>query len=208
MAWSVLSFFSDSIVLVMPIDDDGEAELGVAAHLVSRLQIRLALNGYFLRGAWTYEDIYSDGEMVFGKGLINAYRTENRDAIYPGIILDNSMTPLFEKHLKYYALPQNAPHSHEFLKGEGHIMFLNYLDLLISDEDVIEVNWNILKKHKEQIILQLQNPITDLHVQQKYCWLANYHNYFCDTVSDQLGFDNDLRIKLEGFPTFNIDVIV
>ena len=94
--------FSDCTVRVVPVDSRSNKKFpsGILWHeLLSLvyLQARLVRKKCFIRGGLTVDDIYIDGNMVFGPAIIKAYMLESEFAVYPRIVVDPAVFPLFEK---------------------------------------------------------------------------------------------------------------
>ena len=78
-----ISVFSDSIVIsAMP--DKINAVIFSCAHL----QAQLAHLGILLRGAISSGLTIHEGDILYGKGMLNAYHMENSSSVYPRIVVD------------------------------------------------------------------------------------------------------------------------
>jgi len=60
------------------------------ANLLAWLQFQLSCDGIFIRGSLCAGFIYSDKTLLFGHGIIDAYDIENKIALVPRIVIDNS----------------------------------------------------------------------------------------------------------------------
>lgn len=85
--------FSDSIFLAVKDVEDATQKLQLLRDFLiaaGQLQVHLALNNIWLRGAVTHGNLYCEAErsIVFGPGLVKAFDLEQRNAKYPRIIVD------------------------------------------------------------------------------------------------------------------------
>jgi hypothetical protein len=80
------TLMSDSIVVSTPV---GTIE-AFRYFLFVVARIYMMIPKFVLRGAITCGEIYHRSNMVFGPAMINAYRTEEKDAVYPRIIIKNN----------------------------------------------------------------------------------------------------------------------
>lgn len=76
-----LAYFSDSIVMSC----DNSEDYGFIETVLD-LQIRLMRKGIFIRGCITKGELYHQGNIIFGPGIIAAYTEESQIAKYPRII--------------------------------------------------------------------------------------------------------------------------
>jgi len=129
-----LKAFTDNIVIGWPIHDDAEMEFGSAFHRLGMFQLKMALRGYFVRGAISVGPAYVDEITVFGDALAEAYIGESKHARDPLIILASSAVATSKEHLGYYHQPAHAPHVRDILKDADGQWFLNYLDTILIAE--------------------------------------------------------------------------
>jgi hypothetical protein len=175
-----IRIFTDNIVIGYPVRDDAESELGRVFSLLAYFQLEMVMHGFFLRGAIAVGDLFMDDIVVFGKGLIEAYRGERDKARDPRIILTDSATKAVEKHLKYYASPSHSPQARDlYIDADGQY-FLNYLDTILIAEDEHGPFYEELDKHKRAVETCLDKYRSRPAIWSKYAWAANYHNFFCD----------------------------
>src|SRR5687767_5770696 len=96
---------TNHIVIGWRVPDDAQAELPAAFCDLAAFQLRMAMEGYFIRGAIAVGDAYVDEIAVFGEALIEAYEGESRLARDPRIILTesavNSVRQLRDDHHHY-----------------------------------------------------------------------------------------------------------
>jgi hypothetical protein len=178
--WEVKAF-TDNIVLGYPIADDGEPEMGTTFFNLSLFQLEMVLSGLFVRGAFSIGEHYMDEDIVFGNALLEAYSAEQNIARDPRIILTGSAIKYLKRHLKYYGYIKHSPQYKEILRDVDGQFFINYLDMLISDDGI---DYENLNKHRTVIEEHLRKFKSVPKIWSKYSWVANYHNYFCEQRSD------------------------
>ncbi len=170
--------FTDNIVVGWPIWDDSESELGRAFMGFARYQLELALSGFFVRGGISIGEHYMDEETVFGPALIESYNLESKVAVYPRVILSELAKRRVQEHMRYYGIPANSPQHLHILKDSDGQWFVNYLYVLLqSGENHLRSR---LVQHKQIVEEKLEEYKDDSKLLDKYGWVANYHNYFCE----------------------------
>lgn len=197
-----LKIFTDNFVFGHPwFDQYGESELGNIFEVLSHIQFTFAKADIFIRGAISISDLYMDENIVLGPALINSYKLESEKAINPRILLSNEVVEVVKKHINYYAEHESSPQSKEYLIDIDGYHFVNYLFILFYDHSYPEeIIISELQKHKEPVIKNLNLYENNFKLFDKYCWIANYHNYFCDNfVSKRYPNINltDIKIKPE-----------
>lgn len=82
---------SDSIVVAAP--SEYKESLAVVIDICNAIQEELYELDMpiFLRGAISEGEIYIDGKLIFGKGLVDAYLAQEYYAIYPRIIVSSQI---------------------------------------------------------------------------------------------------------------------
>ena len=91
------STFSDHIVAsyIFPKDPEIPAEfltemyLSLSQDMVARVAVHALNVGLLIRGGLTIGKLYHAGGVVFGEGMIDAYRLENRVASYPRVVVSS-----------------------------------------------------------------------------------------------------------------------
>jgi hypothetical protein len=129
--------------------------------------------------------------------MIDAVECEKK-ARYPRICLtDRAMEPI--RHYIDNRWPGDERISKFVLQGDDKQFFINYLQTIVDfinnscepiPEEMKEYplynnvpeSIDFMKKHKENIENNLKNP----EVREKFCWLANYHNYFCSSHFEEM----------------------
>ena len=83
--------FSDSVILSVPILEDVGNKISNLVTTLVVLQNRLLRANIILRGAVTIGKLYHEEGVVFGPALIEAYKLESNNAIFPRIIVQDSL---------------------------------------------------------------------------------------------------------------------
>ncbi len=180
-------FFSDTVIRSTNIlsDTNKKYQVGILFHeLLDLIYIQMDLieKGIFIRGSVVINLLYHSNPFVFGPGLIHAYEMENKLAIYPRIIIDQTVFEL----LKDTPLLKAQHHSFEdeetyvgnlIRKDENDIVFLDYLSVAETEVNDYPADYiEFLQKHKSFISQNLKKYENDERTFNKYKWLRDYHN--------------------------------
>lgn len=185
--------FTDNFVLSIPLFRlHPEESVGWPTVLIAGFQLKLACQGWFVRGGMTLGPYYMDRRIVFGAGLIDAYELESKTAVYPRVILNEEALAHSAEHLRYYADPyETAPQNSYLVLDEDERAFVNYLYEAISD-GFDDGSLATIAQHRDRVNA-VRGPSTG-RVREKYDWVAAYHNYFCRTWLD--GVEDSVRDPL------------
>ncbi|MDD2716520.1 MAG: hypothetical protein PHW04_11580 [Candidatus Wallbacteria bacterium] len=167
----ILTHFSDSFIFTC-----SEKHMLDLVSLLATIQMRILVECQFqLRGAVTYGKVKvtDAGKDIIGPAYIDAFKLEQKSAIYPRIIIHNNFLDKFcEKH----------PNSSEIILTTDNEKIIDYLGHFVTSE---EKN----KKSKEEIILFLKREKVfrflseryaefkkknDHAIKQKYGWTIQY----------------------------------
>lgn len=173
-------FFTDNLVIGCPIPDPENEVSPVLTmqHYISTVQLELAIEGYFIRGAIAIGDLYIDEEIVFGPALMEAYRAEQQIAVYPRIVICGKASEALEKEKKWAFTDGRVP---GVLMDYDGLPFVDYLGGAAVDTNTHDyIDLDCLAQHKFQIESKLQEFQANPRVREKYEWAAHYHNTFCD----------------------------
>ena len=172
--WYVKAF-TDNLVIVLPVSNDELIDAGRLSAHVGRFQLSLACNGFFTRGGMAIGDAYIDDKVVFGGAVVEAYLAEARQAREARVVLAPSMRDLFDLHATFYINADSVPwHLRRDVDGEVFLDYLHYTE--VSENGEVPIG---LESHRDQIAKGLRDHVSRPTVQQKYFWLAKYHNAFC-----------------------------
>lgn len=179
-----IKIFTDNMVVAYPITHDGKEELDEILDNVAEYQFNLAIEGLFVRGGLSMGDFYINEDIVFGPALLDAHYAESKMACYPRIVLDAQTV---EKLQNFIRDDQTDILQNKILIDNDGQWFLNYLNTIFkyykecyTEYEFEKVKYALLMRHKEQIEKALTMNKENTRVWDKYVWIANYHNYFCD----------------------------
>lgn len=171
---AIVKTFSDNIILVYPEVEEGN--LGSIFITLSQFQNELIKHGLVVRGSIVLGEIHVGEDVIFGKGLVEAYQLESQKAIVPRIILSEKVIKLCNLYRKYYA-DDSGPYKRVLLKDADGQTFLNYLHNPFVDSRKLLAQY--VDEHRKIIEEKLKVYASDIRVFEKYVWLGNYHNGFC-----------------------------
>lgn len=172
--------FTDNVVLGYAIwSDRGEEEFGHAICQLVEFQMAVALKGFFVRGGWSFGNLFMNRNTVFGASLLEAHELENNVAIYPRIILSDDLKELVFQHMARYG--SDPPQCYHLIVDGDGLLITNYLTEAIVEG---EVYWEDLELHAKLITERLEEHSENERVLDKYRWLAAYHNFFCSFLSE------------------------
>jgi len=188
--WSV-KFFSDNLVLGYAYEEPDEA---AAAWFVIRCaqqyQLRMALNGMFLRGGLTCGPVCMTDEIIFGSSLIECYELESKASIVPRVLLSESLARVIQESYQQPGIQAAFDASDSVARDVDGWWFINYLHAAVHNH---AVDWAVIERHKQSVMESLAST-TRHDVLPKFGWPCRYHNMFCHWHRDDPGFDDRYRI--------------
>lgn len=188
--------FTDNIVLAYPLRNDRtESVIGTVARCVSKYQLGMAKEGFFMRGGLAFDSLFIDDYCVYGKALIDAHEIEQSVAIYPRIVASDTARKHIEEHFGYYREPQDSPPNRFFLLDADGQVFLNYLEYCFtpiqSDE---KPDLEALQLHRINIERNLIDFSGQSRIWVKYSWLASYHNFMVNQWREKACLDHSYMV--------------
>lgn len=191
-----IKIFTDSVVIGKPIFDDGESELGQIFLGFASYQLSLALEGFFVRGGVSIGDYYANEDISFGPALLEAHNIESCVAKTHRIVLSQDSKKMVKHHLTYYPSISYASQVNDIFEDIDGEWFVNYLEAAFQDRDEAGY-WHaqkIMEQHRDMVIRKISQYKRDQEVLNKYEWVAQYHNHFCN-----LNFPKCGDLLIQGF---------
>lgn len=174
--------FSDTVVISY---ESLEIEDAIFAFRDIQLLIGIFIHyGLLIRGAVVRGKLYHNSNILFGPGLINAYLTESKTAIYPRIVVDNSVlkwakiaidTNLDDENNAGFILKDILKKDLDDMYYIDYFYNMSYLLTLINDLKSIFGDYgNYMNELSKLINDNKNNP--DHSIRQKYHWMKNKYN--------------------------------
>jgi len=167
--------FSDSIVISF---DGSEPEMVMdTLNIVLKIWITLALDKILCRGALARGKLIHTEHIVFGPGMIDAYETESKAAMYPRIIMDRSIYNLGRGYMGLKDDIVVPKHVSDYIKldvdGRYYLDFLNGARHVLTDKSHLKLYFVTMR---DIIVQGSKSPNTDIKV--KYGYLKIKYNRF------------------------------
>jgi hypothetical protein len=175
-------FFTDNLVLGIPVFEDAEMELGSSFLMAGLYQFVLAQHGFFVRGAISVGPLFIDENVVFGSGLLEAHEIGVTSARDPRIVLAPSALKRVQRHLCYYGRLDESPQDYYLLEDVDNQVFVNYLAIPFIEDGPSAEYWTALENHKRRIEDNLTKYQQQPRIWSKYAWVAGYHNFTCEKI--------------------------
>lgn len=164
--------FSDSIIFSVSLDKANLDNLFFSLLPLVWLQADMLMSHKVLmRGGLVYGNIHHNDKMVFGTAVNRAYELESKIAIYPRIIIDNSVLDFFNathKRLKNDQAWQSDWRQVKNLikKDTDGINYVNYIEGSATE---YAETYPIFIQHVKQLVTD--NQKLPINIKQKYDWL-------------------------------------
>jgi hypothetical protein len=182
------TMFSDLLVMATPAD--GPEVLSGLIEQGARLQLDLALKGFFLRGGFSVGLFHNVEDIVFGPALVEAHRLEQGAAHHPRVVLSDAAADCLRGH--------DVP----LLIDQDGRAFIDYLAPAFDDA-AVEID-TVLRKHRDVIAGKLRRHRSDSRRWSKYRWSAEYHNRVCERRRpDSPKLTIDIRASDKRFSKFS-----
>lgn len=187
--------FSDSIVVSFAEND--QKEIPRLFFDLQRLIAKLLARGILCRGAISYGKLYHKNDLVFGPALVDAYETESQAALYPRIILDQSVIDV----MKYNYSLENK-HNYRKVRFDSDVQtYLKidsddkfYIDYFTGSMMFFEHNeLNRVYSDLRKIIIngmRYKNP----GIKIKFNWMKNKYNKLPEFL-ERINEDEELFYK-------------
>jgi len=194
--------FSDSVVISFPINE--ESVVFYALLEILWVQLNLVLFGMLCRGAVSKGKLIHTEKMLYGPALIDAYRLESKAALYPRVILDESIV---EVGISAHAQHHLEEHERESIMGLLHrdsdgMYYIDYITRAQSELDDPEWDYpDYLRKLGTMISDGLRSH--DPSIRIKYLWMKERfapHLTHIKSWVHETELDNALRENYKAIP--------
>jgi hypothetical protein len=165
--------FSDNVAVAVPtrLSDVSEEALRQAAACAG-FQLQRTLRGRAIRGGIAFGDVFCDGHIIDGPGLVTVVELEEHHADVPRILVDDSIAVPVRNHVGTVSKPW--PGQLMIVDGRDGRVVVNYL-LLTKPGAGSDTT---LARHRSVVVDQLGLHAANPKVLVKWQWVAGYHNWF------------------------------
>jgi hypothetical protein len=187
-------FFSDNLAFGYPYEEESDNDASAAWFIIrcaQRYQLKMTMNGFFVRGALTDGPICLTDEIIFGSALIECYQLESKASIVPRIVLAEPLQQMVMRSYRGGANRSGSSIEQAICRDVDGWWFVNYLDAAQDDRGV---QWDLVEQHKTSILESLSHT-TRHDVLPKYGWACRYHNVFCHWHRDDPAYNDRYRIS-------------
>src|SRR4029079_11800562 len=128
-------FFSDNLAFGYPFDDsvDHASTAWFIIRSAQRYQLKMTMNGYFVRGALTQGPVCLTDEIIFGSALIECYLLESKASIVPRIVLAEPLQQLITSAYRDGTLEASSDSAQAICRDVDGWWFVNYLEAAKRD---------------------------------------------------------------------------
>lgn len=172
-----MTTFSDNILISTKINTIGLGEIIFISAVICN---RLLHQGIFTRGAISKGKLVHTKTIVLGAGLISAYNLEKSAAIYPRILIDESIVHDMDTLASQGGSPDLRRQDFDGL-WHLHIFHPSILEL---NSQTSKSDYSALNNHdymalgRQEIEKAFQSNADDLKIKAKISWLAKYFNEY------------------------------
>ena len=150
-----VKIFSDNIVLAIELKENDERrddKIATLFNTVANIYNEIFRYGYLMRGAIVEGEFFHNNIIVYGKGHVQAVKLEEKEAIYPRILVQKELSKSLPQYLLQDRDGWNILNIFQFSESFDHLSFK--FELL-----------KMLKKNKDND-----------HIKAKIMWMINYFN--------------------------------
>lgn len=168
-----VKIFSDNIFLCASLEnEDVLSVLNEFFSVINGIETTMInANQSFVRGAIVVGNIHFEDNFVLGEALLKAYELESKVAIFPRIVIDESVFLYIKKESLYFKKDTDGFYFYNFLKFAGYL----YTDSQTNKKE----RFLNLQKFKANILVNYKKNKGNYAVIQKMNWLKQYLNDYC-----------------------------
>lgn len=182
-----VSIFSDSIVVSFKVEDPSQVfyTLLEIKHVIMLLLYRKIL----CRGAVAIGKFIHTENYLFGPALVEAYTLESKAAMYPRVILDNSVIEAGAKYSGQHNSRAEKEYVQSLLEQDSDGMYyVDYFFKAQSELDDPEYDFpsyidNLGEIIRKGLMASSHHSKADLRV--KYSWMRERYNQMVEIVTDK-----------------------
>jgi hypothetical protein len=194
------TWFTDNLAVAFPVERLGDAAVAVslAELMAARLQVGLAIRGYYWSGGIEIGPAYLERDFVFGPAIVDAVKLEKVEreqsgGLLPRVLLGSGAAAVKSVGVEGFVAALSRGLGVDFdsakladlelRRSDGQLTFVSYLDWMLLENRALggspETAHNLMVLHRDGIVSALQDLALEEGVRAKYRWLANYHDAIC-----------------------------
>lgn len=143
---------------------------------VAAVQRAFLKSGLLIRGGIAFEQHFKSGNLTYSHALAVAYELEQRQAIYPRIVVDQSVIEMLQTGSRFSTTDAATLEKEELICTQNGIYFVNFIS------KHIEECYNLAKDIFEAERTELEGRETEL---AKHRWLQDYILSFANNAPPQ-----------------------
>lgn len=169
--------FSDNILICEEIDEKNpEIAIYEVLSVIEKIEFeQFKIGALFLRGSFVVDNLHFGENFVYGQALLKAYELESKTAIYPRVIVDDSVFKNIKIENTFISL------------DDDNVYFYDYLQAYITKNR--DSSFDKLSMLSGNILVNLQSKNITESVSKKMAWLINYFNNTCEK--------NEINMKIK-----------
>ncbi len=169
--------FSDNISICEEIDEKNpEIAIYEVLSVIEKIEFeQFKIGALFLRGSFVVDNLHFGENFVYGQALLKAYELESKTAIYPRVIVDDSVLKNIKIENTFISL------------DDDNVYFYDYLQAYITKNR--DSSFDKLSMLSGNILVNLQSKNITESVSKKMAWLINYFNNTCEK--------NEINMKIK-----------
>ena len=169
--------FSDNILICEEIDEKNpEIAIYEVLSVIEKIEFeQFKIGALFLRGSFVVDNLHFGENFVYGQALLKAYELESKTAIYPRVIVDDSVLKNIKIENTFISL------------DDDNVYFYDYLQAYITKNR--DSSFDKLSMLSGNILVNLQSKNITESVSKKMAWLINYFNNTCEK--------NEINMKIK-----------
>lgn len=167
--------FSDSIVISFLATE--ESEVFYTLLDILRLIINFVFRRIICRGGIAYGKLIHNDKVIFGPAMIQAYETESRAALYPRVILDESIIRIGMKYHGFHHAPEHERDSiMQIVTKDTDEMY--YIDYFESAQEELDDPLYDMPTYIDRLrsIIEPNVSSEKPDIKAKYGWMRNKYN--------------------------------
>ena len=169
-----VKIFSDNIFLCASLEQGEELQVFKEFFtIINEIESTMInLNSSFVRGAIVVGKVHFEDNFVLGEALLKAYEIESKVAIFPRIVIDETVFEYIKRESSFFKKDMDGFYFYDFLNFAGHTL---------TNPKTGEKTGRLLKlpQFKANILGNYKKNKNNYAVLQKMNWLKQYFNDYC-----------------------------